>query len=260
MNPAASTQAPVPRKCMRDADGPAARADSDALYNAHHPPPAQAPAHGPYRKVPIRMGTSAGSYSRNGAAGRRGKWTRGHQQHGQRGQHAQGGKAKCVFLLSLCSWQKAPLEIRLLRCRAARQKKRPFMQTCTKGRAHAVAALFLSSGLYRRLWNFTKSARRAAFAFVGFHHRWGISPRPETSFAIIIARGTPKCKKKRPAGAKTLLWPAHGHILWYDSTSASGAAVLSPPPRKKPRPRRHAALCAAVQGRGPPAGARGLLF
>ena len=30
------------------------------------------------------------------------------------------------------------------------------------------AALFLSSGLYRRLWNFTKSARRAAFAFVGF--------------------------------------------------------------------------------------------
>ena len=33
------------------------------------------PAAGPKAKVPSRMGTSAGSYSRNDAAGMSGKWT-----------------------------------------------------------------------------------------------------------------------------------------------------------------------------------------
>ena len=42
----------------------------------HTTPASPSPAHGPYRKVPIRMGTSAGSYSRNGAAGMSGKWMR----------------------------------------------------------------------------------------------------------------------------------------------------------------------------------------
>lgn len=46
------------------------------------------------------------------------------------------------------------------------------------------AALFLSSGLYRRLWNFTKSARRAAFAFVGFTTGGEFHPAPKQALPL----------------------------------------------------------------------------
>ena len=184
----------------------------------------------------------------------------GHQQHGQRGQHAQGGKAKCVLLCLCVHGRKPPLKFA---CFAAVRpgKKTPLHANLHKGartcRGRAVSFIrTVPSAL-----EFHQIGAKGCLRVRGLSPPVGNFTPPRNKLCYYNSARHAKMQEKTPCRGKNFCFgPRTGIFYGMIVPVHQGRRCFSPPPRKKPRPRRHAALCAAVQGARPPAGARGLLF
>jgi hypothetical protein len=90
----------------------------------------------------------------------------------------------------------------LFMCRET-NKNTLLWQKLQQGAERSICLPFLSSGLYRRPRNHTGSALKSGrgLSAIADHRRWGIAPRPETNFLVLLYT---LCLKTQPLNCNFL--------------------------------------------------------